>query len=56
MAILSKPMMIEDCFPENISNNSIGKIIEEEKIQFPEGKYRFSQKMLLNINIYFIKC
>ena len=38
---LSEQITIEDCFPENIKKNSIGKIIENESLNFPEGNFRY---------------
>ena len=40
MPVFSQQINIEDCFPENIHKNSVGKIIEEEELKFPEGNYR----------------
>ena len=40
MPVFNQQMNIEDCFPENINNNNIGKIIEDEELNFPEGEYR----------------
>ena len=40
MPVFSQQMNIEDCFPENLKNNNIGKIIEDEELNFPEGEYR----------------
>ena len=41
MPVFSQQINIEDCFPENIHNNNVGKIIEEEELKFPEGDYRY---------------
>ena len=40
MPVFSQQMNIEDCYPENINNNNVGKIIEEEELKFPQGEYR----------------
>ena len=40
MPVFSQQMNIEDCFPENLKDNNIGKIIEDEELNFPEGEYR----------------
>ena len=40
---LSEQIGIEDCFSENIKKNSIGKIIEKEKLNFPMGNFRYIQ-------------
>ena len=40
MPVFSQQMNIEDCYPENIKNNNIGKIIEKEELNFPEGELR----------------
>ena len=40
MPAFSQQMNIEDCYPENINNNNVGKIIEEEELKYPHGEYR----------------
>ena len=40
LQVLSKPISIEDCYPEMISSNAIGQIIEQEALNFPDGEYR----------------
>ena len=40
MPVFIQQMNIEDCFPENIKNNNIGKIIEDEEPNFPAGEFR----------------
>ena len=40
MPVFSQQMLIEDCYPENIKNNRVGKIIEEESLHFPDGQYK----------------
>ena len=40
MPVFSQQMLIEDCYPENIKNNGVGKIIEEEPLHFPNGQYK----------------
>merc|ERR1712227_261264 len=34
MQVLSRPIRIEDCYPERITNNAIGHIIEQERLNF----------------------
>ena len=41
MPVFSQQMLIEDCYPENIKNNGVGKIIEEEPLHFPDGQYKY---------------
>ena len=41
LARLSEQINIEDCYTENIINNTIGKIIENEELNFPEGNFRY---------------
>ena len=41
LARLSEQINIEDCYTENIINNTIGKIIEIEELNFPEGNFRY---------------
>ena len=40
MPVFSQQMLIEDCYPENIKNNRVGRIIEQEPLSFPDGQYR----------------
>ena len=40
MPVFSQQINIEDCFPENINNNNVAKIIEDEELSFPPGEYR----------------
>jgi len=40
MPVFGQQIDIKDCFPENISNNHVGSIIEQEKLIFPEGEKR----------------
>ena len=40
MPAFSQQMNIEDCYPENINNNNVGKIIEDEELKYPQGEYR----------------
>ena len=40
MPVFSQQINIEDCFPENIHNNNVAKIIEDEELSFPPGEYR----------------
>ena len=47
MPAFSQQMDIEDCYPENINNNHVGKIIEDEELKFPQGEYRHVNIMSL---------
>ena len=40
MPLLSQKVDIEDCFPENLSSNGVGSIIDQESLQFPSGQYK----------------
>ena len=40
MPLLSQKVDIEDCFPENLSKNGVGSIIEQESLQFPRSQYK----------------
>ena len=50
MPVFSQQMNIEDCFPENIKNNNIGKIIEDEELNFPEGDFRHVKTTSLKLH------
>ena len=41
MPVFSQQMLIEDCYPENIKNNRVGRIIEQEPLSFPDDQYRW---------------
>ena len=37
MPVFSEQMNIEDCYPENFSNNGVGEIIERQTLKYPSG-------------------
>ena len=40
LPIFSQQLNIQDCFPENIKNNVVGKIIEQERMKFRDPSVR----------------
>ena len=49
MPVFSQQMLIEDCYPENICSNRVGRIIEQEPLSFPDGQYRW--KLPYNVSV-----
>ena len=49
MPVFSQQMLIEDCYPENICSNRVGRIIEQEPLSFPDGQYRW--KLSCNVSV-----
>ena len=40
LPVFSQQLNIQDCFPENIKNNVVGKIIEQERMKFRDPSVR----------------
>ena len=53
MPAFSQQMNIEDCYPENINNNNVGKIIEDEELKYPQGEYRHVNILRESDSLYF---
>ena len=52
MPAFSQQINIEDCYPENINNNNVGKIIENEELKNPQGEYRHVNMMRERVTHY----